>query len=73
MIFYMYVSMPMQLIIIQNKGKRVYDMKYEKPNMEIVVHENVYTTGRGLIENSNEGGIETWPFAKTQTGQDLPL
>lgn len=49
-------------------------MKYEKPNMEIVVLKgNIHTTGRGLIENSNEGGIEPWPLAGTQTGQDLSL
>ncbi len=64
----------MQLTIIKNKGEKVYNMKYEKPNMEIVVLKgNIHTTGRGLIENSNEGGIEPWPLAGTQTGQDLSL
>ena len=46
-----------QLIITQNKGKKGYSVKYEKPDIKIVLSNNIYTTF-GLGNSDSEGGIE---------------
>lgn len=33
-------------------------MKYEKPDIEVILFDDIMTSSGGLIESSNEGGSE---------------
>lgn len=43
-------------------------MKYEKPYIEVVLFDDIYTSGN-LIESSTEGGVDPWPFGDELSGE----
>lgn len=48
-------------------------MKYEKPELSIEVFDSDVYTSDKLIQSSNEGGVDPWPFGGTQTTGELPI
>ncbi len=47
-------------------------MKYENPKLKIEVFDSDIVTAGGLIQSSNEGGVDPWPSEAAPTGGDLP-